>query len=395
MRKTLVIILWLALFLRVGFIVFYENGKMLQNRNYSGDEFSYDSIARNFLAGKGLVTDDHLYARRAPLYPLFLAATYATIGHSQVAVRFLQVIIGVASCYIIFLIGMECFGERIGVISAFISSFYYPFIQLPSFLLTELFFSFLLSLAVYFFIRYYKHRKSLFLCSGTTFFALACLTKGQILFFIVPVFFWVFTLSRYNLRLAVKPIVIMLLSITIVIGPWIIRNYKIYNAFVPVSLETGVALYLGNNPMATGGTGGWSNYGQDQFFPENLKEIYTLSSDRKLTRLAIDYIIHNPLNFLKLSVRKFFNMWRPFYADARLMNKVIMILLYVPIVLLAILGMVQAFRFEDRSLLLPVYGLLFYSIVIHMASIGIIRYRDPLMPYIIIFAAYRLRSAWG
>jgi hypothetical protein len=37
-----------------------------------------------------------------------------------------------------------------------------------------------------------------------------------------------------------------------VVAPWSIRNYRVFDAFVPISTNGGGVFYLANNPLATG-----------------------------------------------------------------------------------------------------------------------------------------------
>ena len=141
-KNKLFLIFLLALLLRVAFIIFYDHGKMLQNQLYAPDEYSYDQIAVNFLNGKGLVTDDGLYARRGPVYPLFLAIIYFIFGHSYVAVRFIQAIIGSSTPLLIFFIAKKLVCIEIAIIASWLSFLYYPFIYQPAYLSNEILFTF-------------------------------------------------------------------------------------------------------------------------------------------------------------------------------------------------------------------------------------------------------------
>lgn len=386
-KIILFLVFSLALILRISFIVFYENGKMLKNLNYAADEYSYDQIAINFLSGKGFVTDDGLYSRRAPVYPLFLAFIYLIFGHSYVIVRFIQAIIGSLTCLIIYLLGKELFDKKIGLLSAFIFAIYYPFIQYPAYLLTEIIFTFLLVVSMFFFLRYYFVRKNSLLFSATIFLGIASLCRASSLLFILFLSFWLGLLYRFKLRQTIKAVFVLLSGIIIIVLPWTIRNYIIYKRVVPITIESGIVLYLGNNPRATGGTGGWTKYEQDQFLPENISNPYTPEAERTMLRLALRYIFNHPKRTIMLGFKKFINLWRPFYADARLINKIIMSIFYIPIIVLATLGIIKTAceNFKRYNLF---YFLILYFILMHMITISNIRYRDPAMPFLIIFSSF-------
>ena len=49
-------------------------------------------------------------------HPLFLAFIYLDLGHSYVAVRFAQAMIGALICIIIYLLGKQIHDKKIGLI---------------------------------------------------------------------------------------------------------------------------------------------------------------------------------------------------------------------------------------------------------------------------------------
>jgi len=390
-RNILIAIFILALVLRVSFIILYDNHKMLQDRLYAADARSYDTIAVNLLHGKGFVYNG-LYARRGPVYPLFLAFIYLIFGHSFVAARFAQAIIGALTSVIIYLLGKQLVNKKVGLMAGLISAIYYPFILQPAYLLTEVFFTFLLVLSITFFTYYHNDRKHINLFIGAILFGTAGLCKAVILPFTLFLIIWLITMLKFKFKDILLPIGILISGIIITVSPWTVRNYVKYKAFIPVTIESGRVLYLGNNPLATGGTGGWTKYGQDQFLPEGIGNPDTLKSDRMMLSLAIKYIIGHPKRTLSLGWKKFINMWRPYYADARLLNKVIMISLYIPIGVLAIAGIIKTI-FGNLKKYLLLHLLIFYFIIAYMAAISAIRYRYPVIPFLMIFAAYALLYA--
>jgi len=196
-------------------------------------------------------------------------------------------------------------------------------------------------------------------------------------------------MMKFKLKDALLPVGILIFGLIITVLPWTFRNYKIYKAFAPVTIESGRILYLGNNPRATGGTGGWYKYGQDQFLPDNVANPHSLEANRKMLKEAMGYIVSHPRRTIILDLGKFVNMWRPFYAKAQLVNKVIMSLLYIPIIILAVVGMIKTGfgNFKKYSLL---HFLIFYFVIVYMVTLSVIRYRYPVMPYIIIFSSYSI-----
>ncbi|MBM4079933.1 MAG: hypothetical protein FJ278_09560, partial [Planctomycetes bacterium] len=59
------------------------------------DSVGYDALAKNLLAGKGLVFDETHQVVRAPFYPIFLAACYELFGPGALLMpRLIQCAVG-------------------------------------------------------------------------------------------------------------------------------------------------------------------------------------------------------------------------------------------------------------------------------------------------------------
>lgn len=80
------------------------------------------------------------------------------------------------------------------------------------------------------------------------------------------------------------------------ITPWTLRNFTVFDKFILVSTNGGSNLYRANNELATGG---YTERGSIDL--SNLDE---LEQDKTGKRLAVDWILSNPLSFLRLSIEK-------------------------------------------------------------------------------------------
>ena len=80
-----------------------------------GDGWQYDEWARRIAAGEWL-GGQAFY--QTPLYPYFLAAIYAAVGHSLMAVRAIQAVLGAAACVLLGVAGRRFFSDRAGLIAA-------------------------------------------------------------------------------------------------------------------------------------------------------------------------------------------------------------------------------------------------------------------------------------
>ncbi|MBN1256810.1 MAG: hypothetical protein JXA52_03805, partial [Planctomycetes bacterium] len=108
---------------------------------------------------------------------------------------------------------------------------------------------------------------------------------------------------------------------------------------------------------------------------------------------AIEWIIDNPAQFLRLSFKKFLRTWSPLpnYEQAQsLPHQLALFCSYVPVMLLAFYGLWRTRR-HWRYAWLPLVPVITIALL-HMVVMGSIRYRLPAMACIIIFSGKGLSS---
>ncbi len=146
---ALALVLVVAGAVRLGYVLTLGN---TLNVTFEADPLTYDQLARNLLAGRPYVGasfyfpagTEHPTALWDPLYPLFLAGIYALVGHDFLAVRLVQVVLGTASCGLLYVLGRSIFGPRIALLGAGFAAIYPFFIYYTGQILTETLFVFLL-----------------------------------------------------------------------------------------------------------------------------------------------------------------------------------------------------------------------------------------------------------
>lgn len=193
----------------------------------------------------------------------------------------------------------------------------------------------------------------------------------------------------------------------LLMAPWWAYNYKEYGQFVRLNLGAGIVLYSGNNPLNQTGGGVYNGYkdrekkliqnDMDLSKFESLMSQDIVAWDQAMQAEAIDYIKANPKRFMELAVLKFQRFWRlwPYSPDYQSsLIKWVSLLSYGP-VLVGALGFIVLGLFFKRELqrrfwreLMPYYLFIGYLTLVHMVTIGSIRYRFPLEPLLIIFSSY-------
>jgi len=99
-----------------------------------------------------------------------------------------------------------------------------------------------------------------------------------------------------SLRIALIGSLVFVLGMILVISPWTIRNWSVFDAFVPVATNGGGNLYRANNPLATGG---YTKRGE-----VDLSNLDELEANHLGQKLALEWIGSHPVDFLKLSWEK-------------------------------------------------------------------------------------------
>ena len=104
---------------------------------------------------------------------------------------------------------------------------------------------------------------------------------------------------------------------------------------------------------------------------------------------AIEYIVAKPIHFIKMSAVKFVRFWRlwPFTEHYQQWYIFASSLLSYGVVLVLSIGFLVRNVKNNLTKLIPIFSLIVYLTLVHMVTIGSIRYRFPLEPFLIICAS--------
>ena len=186
-------------------------------------------------------------ALRPPLFPAVLSLLYKIVGTSSEHVRWdagrsLEVVYGVVSVWLVYLIGRRVWSRRVGIVAAAISAVWPPLVMIGSSLLSESLFVPIVLAAIWAALVYRDDRRLRWAIAAGAFAGLSALARGNGLLMIVPVWFLVWVQRPRWSREAVKPALAALAAMIVVLVPWTIRNYDKFHQFVPVTTETGYVL---------------------------------------------------------------------------------------------------------------------------------------------------------
>lgn len=381
-KYFLISIFFAALIIRLAFV-------LPSNAIPSSDAYVYDRLGFSVSQGRGYVENNGTaHAFYPPFYPLFLSAIYAVFGHSYIAVRIAQSIIGALTCVLIYLIGKRAGNAVLGIITASISIVYFPFIKSAELLLTELLFTFLLCLIVYYLFKIredtrLKNYIILGLLLGS-----ALLTKPVMLlfpFFIMPIFFYS---KKNNIFDIFKKYTVVLLFCSLLVLPWITRNYIVYHKFGIISTQTGITFYSSYRPPE--GIFGKFATEEDPVIIEASKISSPVLYSDFLVKKTLEFITHNPAEILILEFKKILYLWAPFdweIVGGRWFN-----FIYAALLPFFALGFVLSLKEFKRfyPVLLPIG----YFQIMTLLFYGSPRFRLPIEPYIFILSTIGIIVCW-
>jgi hypothetical protein len=173
-------------------------------------------------------------------------------------------------------------------------------------------------------------------------------------------------------------------------SPWWIYQHDKYGQFVRLTLADGIILYSGNNPMNITGGGVGSRTGiSDVDLTKFNKIADPIERNDEMKNEAIQYIVANPTHFIKMAAVKFVRFWRlwPFTEHYQQWYIVASSLLSYGVVLILSIGFLVRNIKNNLTKLIPIFSLIAYLTLVHMVTIGSIRYRFPLEPFLIICAS--------
>lgn len=218
----------------------------------SGDGTDYHNLAVNLLQA-------HIYSRdagpplqptmyRSPGYPLFLAGIYAVTGPSPPAVRISQFVLLGATAFLVYLLARRLVSERASEIASLICVTYPPFVASATYHLSETLASLVVVLALLLLYQTVTDspRFGTALSAGAALGFLVLVRSFLALLIVLAVAMVLGRTRREHMvGKACQISVALVLGFALVAGPWMIRNIRMANAFVPLGVTGGLNLWQG------------------------------------------------------------------------------------------------------------------------------------------------------
>lgn len=322
-RWFLPVILLVALILRLVYLWQFSASPLFSNPA-GPDVQEYDDWAREIISGNILWETVHIHA---PAYPMLLAALYKLSSFSLYAVRLLQLLIGLL-CFIPLFYALKkvcAKNERLTpYLFLCVAALYPPLIYYQAELISEALLIPLLSLsmALLYFGEFEPEssantgfpRKYLWFAGAGLTAGLAAATHPMSLIFIaaeaalLPVIHWKTASGTWKKLL---PMGCFIIAAALIIAPVCLRNSMLSGRFVLIQNNSGLNLFIGNNPDATGTCyvrpgPQWNALHNDA---ENRAAKLKVSEDRVYSGRTLEFIRSNPQEWFRLLLKKAVYVW--------------------------------------------------------------------------------------
>lgn len=236
----------LALAVRVFYLL--ESSGNPFRRHLILDAAFYDQWARALAAGQGFGSGPFL---QAPLYPYFLAGVYAIFGPHAGAALWIQALLGAATVSCAALVAGRIWGRGGAIAAGLLLALYRPGIFYTGVLLVPVVVTFLLALALLF-----APRRPLAagLCVGAAGLAHPLAVPGGLVALVGGLWAERATSAARapEWRSLRRPVLMALLGTALGIAPATIHNLAAGGGFVPIATNSGLNLFIGNGPTASG-----------------------------------------------------------------------------------------------------------------------------------------------
>jgi 4-amino-4-deoxy-L-arabinose transferase-like glycosyltransferase len=411
--RFLLLILGLGLLIRL--ILLYatrDTGLMIV------DEQHYHTLAVNLLHGNGFGWEPgNLTSIRPPLYPAFITLVWTITGtESLLVIRIAQILLALGNVYLIYRLGLLLFDRHVALLAAAGLCLYPSLLAFNAFVLTEILFTFLLTLTVLGVATLLKTGSAWIAWGTGVALGLAALTRSVLWPFplvLCPFVFFVMP-GRWQRRFCLAASI--LIGYGLVVAPWAIRNTRLQGVFTMVDTMGGITLRMGNYEH-TPRNRAWDPvtlHGDKSIFQDLLTEhpdvsVWTEGQKEKwMLKKAMTYMLDHPELTFQRSLIKFANFWglervviagwqQGLYRPSRWVSgvgTVVIPIAYVAVMVFASLGIFlsPANDFRMNALLLLVIS---FVAGMHTLAFGHERYHLPLIPFLLPYAAAAvMHRAW-
>ena len=363
------------------------------------DELAYQSMALGLVHGQAMVDNMGNYAMYNVGYPLFvLAPAWAVFGESVWVARLANLALGGLSIVLCYTLAKEAGAARLGRLAAPAAwALYLPASVYGVYLAKEnLVIPLVLGLLCCALRLLHKPNWSPALGCGLLLGLLAL--SGNAALSLAAAVLLALAWSALALPRKCAWGLAMVLLAVLVTAPWLERNARLLGAPV-LNTNGGFNFYTGNNPAATGWYMSIAETPRGASW-NSLRKLGEVQASEVLKREAMDWIAQHPAAFLSLAASKGMYFWMPPWhagkgpgSGIETLVRVLWSLQYGVLAALAVasLGLRPLQPWRSRLTAVLWLALASYTAV-HMLFFVSFRYREAIMPLLVVIAALALEA---
>lgn len=221
----------------------------------TSDAIFYKYHAQSIAAGRGYVNmDGSPVIKWMPGWAATLAAFFTVFGNHVRVIYLANAVWGTAAVGLLMILGHQLFDRRIGVLAGLVYAIWPGILYFTGLAMTEVLFGFLSILYLTLLLRFgradpARHWAGYF-AIGVSFTA-ALFVRVEILMFLPATALWLLWVHGLSTRM-VRATAILVVTVAMLLAPWTLRNYRIFDRFIPTSANSWIALAHANHPEANG-----------------------------------------------------------------------------------------------------------------------------------------------
>ena len=394
-KRELLLIFTAALLVRICAMVVLE-GYVFNSEKEFG--WGNATVARYIVRGEGFSKIPFKESALSPTaitppgYVYVIALVFSVFGinsiKAAIVLEIFQSIAAALSCVAIYYIGRRI-DERVGVLAALGLAFYPPSVFFSVMRIGPLLHVVLLLILImgYLLKLQERMRSSDAVICGILMGINALLEPAVIMFYVFGCV-WLLVWSRHSRRGAIRVSAIMALVCIVVITPWMVRNYFVFDTFVPIKASLGRNVLEGACPHSSGVV---HDFRYKKCFSAEeynvLVKMDQVSQDKMMLNKALSFIKDHPNIFVKRTVKRIYYFWSAVNPYRRTPHDTARIFTYGPVLLLAGVGLGFAGR-RWREISLIVCLFVSYPLPYYITHVSINRYKYVIEPFLVLLAAY-------
>lgn len=361
----------------------------------------YDQLARSLLAAGSLIVDGAVSSVREPGYPFFLAAVYGLFGANYAAVWTVQSLIGAAAVAGVFVLGKKVFGRNVAWAAAAFASFYPQFVYYTANAERETLQVAVLVWVLVFLIDAARNPSSGRMAGAGALWALLPLINSALLpaGALTGAGIWLFGRRLKKSKAYFSYAGIFLSAFLALYAVWPLRNFLQFGRFIPGISAGGAHLYVSLIvPNDDAGTPREAEIIAQDPVMQASEGLTEAAKDRYFYGKSAQWIAERPGSFAVIMLESLLKLWRlyPYPRDYGANYRLIKWTALLSdgwLIPLGLIGLLLAGRRFPE-------GVFFHIVLLavtgsYMVFWAIIRYRLPMMPLVMLYAAYALERLAG